>query len=47
MAIVIRRKNSLRKQLIAVILLSILAGIAGGAMVGISTSHHPAAQGAQ
>jgi heme A synthase len=47
MAIVIRRKDSFRKQLLAVILLSILAGIVGGAMVGLSTSHHPVAQGQQ
>jgi hypothetical protein len=40
MPIVIRRKNSLRNQMLALILLSLLAGIIGGSLVGFVTGHH-------
>ena len=40
MPIVVRRKNSLRNQMLALILLSLLAGIIGGSLVGIATGHH-------
>jgi hypothetical protein len=45
MTIVVRRRNQVRKQILAVVLLSILAGLVGGALVGLATSHHPATQG--
>ena len=45
MPIVARRKKRFRKQLLTIILLSVLAGIIGGGLVGITTSHHPQAQG--
>jgi hypothetical protein len=41
---VVRRRKAFRKQLLTIILLSVLAGIIGGGLVGISTSHHPQAQ---
>lgn len=44
---VVRRRKAFRKQLLAIILLSVLAGIIGGGLVGISTSHHPQAQEAE
>jgi len=45
MTIVVRRKNHFRRQMLAVVLLSILAGLVGGALVGVVTSHHsPAVQ---
>jgi hypothetical protein len=44
---VVRRRKAFRKQLLTIILLSVLAGIIGGALVGISTSHHPQAQEAE
>jgi hypothetical protein len=44
---VVRRRKTFRKQLLAIILLSVLAGIIGGGLVGISTSHHPQAQEAE
>ena len=39
MTIVIRRKNHFRRQMLTVVLLSILAGLVGGALVGLATSH--------
>jgi hypothetical protein len=44
---VARRRKAFRKQLLTIILLSVLAGIVGGGLVGISTSHHPQAQEAE
>ena len=44
MTIVVRRRNQLRKQILAAVLLSILAGLAGGALVGLATSHHATTQ---
>jgi hypothetical protein len=41
---VVRRRKAFRKQLLTIILLSVLAGIIGGALVGVSTSHHPQPQ---
>ncbi len=43
---VVRRRKAFRKQLLTIILLSVLAGIIGGGLVGISTSH-PQAQEAE
>jgi len=42
MPIVVRRKNSLRNQMLALILLSLLAGIIGGSLVGLATGRHGA-----
>ena len=44
---VVRRRKTSRRQLLAIILLSVLAGIIGGGLVGISTSPHPQAQAAE
>jgi hypothetical protein len=38
--IVVRRRNRLRRQMLALVLLSILAGLVGGALVGLATSRH-------
>jgi len=40
MPIAIRRKSHLRNQILTVILLSVLAGIIGGSLVGFATGHH-------
>jgi len=40
MPITIRRKSHLRNQVLTLILLSVLAGIVGGALVGYATGHH-------
>lgn len=45
MPIVVRRRNTFRKQLVTIILLSVLAGIIGGGLVGMTTSHHSQTQG--
>jgi hypothetical protein len=47
MPIVIRRKKRFRKHLLTIILLSVLAGIIGGGLVGISTSHPSQTQGTE
>ena len=44
MPIVIRRKDTLRGQLIILLVLSILAGIVGGTLVGLATGRNPSAQ---
>ena len=44
---VVRRRKAFRKQLLTIILLSVLAGIIGGGLVGITTSHHTQAQEAE
>jgi len=44
MTIVVRRKNHFRRQMLAIVLLSILAGLVGGTLVGLATSHHSAVQ---
>jgi hypothetical protein len=44
MTIVIRRRNRFRRQMLTVVLLSILAGLAGGALVGLATSHRSVIQ---
>ncbi len=44
MPITIRRKNTLRAQMLTLILLSILAGLIGGALVGLATGHHSSSQ---
>lgn len=44
MPIVVRRRKTFRKQLLTIILWSVLAGVIGGGLVGLSTSHHPQAQ---
>jgi len=44
MPIVVRRKNSFRRDLLTVILLSILAGIIGGGLIGLTTGRQPAVQ---
>lgn len=45
MPIVVRRRNDLRKQLLTVILLGVLAGIVGGGLIGLSTGRQsPTAQ---
>jgi hypothetical protein len=43
----VRRRKAFLKQLLTIILLSVLAGIIGGGLVGITTSHHPQAQEAE
>jgi hypothetical protein len=43
MPIVVRRKNHFRNQMLALILLSVLAGVIGGSLVGIATGHHASA----
>jgi hypothetical protein len=40
MPIIIRRKSHLRNQMLTLILLSLLAGLVGGSLVGIATGHH-------
>jgi hypothetical protein len=40
MPIIVRRKNNLRTQMVTLILLSVLAGIVGGALVGFATGRH-------
>jgi hypothetical protein len=40
MPIIVRRKNNLRNQMLTLILLSVLAGIVGGTLVGFATGHH-------
>ena len=40
MPIIVRRKNNLRAQILTLILLSVLAGIVGGTLVGVATGHH-------
>jgi hypothetical protein len=40
MPITIRRKSHLRAQVLTVILLSVLAGLIGGALVGFATGRH-------
>ena len=40
MPIIVRRKNNLRSQIVTVILLSVLAGIVGGTLVGLATGRH-------
>jgi hypothetical protein len=47
MSSVARRRKAYRKQLLTIVLLSVLAGIIGGSLVGISTSHPSQAQGTQ
>lgn len=44
MPIVVRRRSSFRKDLLTIILLSVLAGIIGGGLIGLSTEHQPAAR---
>ncbi|HST10334.1 MAG TPA: hypothetical protein VLL05_08145 [Terriglobales bacterium] len=44
MPITIRRKNSLRNQLLTLILLSVLAGLIGRALVGFATGHHSSSE---
>ncbi len=45
MPIVVRRRNALRKELVTVILLSVLAGIIGGGLIGLTTGRQsPTAQ---
>jgi hypothetical protein len=39
MPIVVRRKDTFRSQLLAIILLSLLAGLIGGGLVGLATGH--------
>ena len=46
MPIIIRRRKNFRRQLLTIILLSILAGIIGGGLIGIATRHQPPAQSA-
>jgi hypothetical protein len=43
MTIVIRRRSHFRRQMLTVVLLSILAGLVGGALVGLATSRHSTA----
>ena len=45
MPIVVRRRSKFRKHLLTIILLSVLAGIIGGGLVGIATSHPSLTQG--
>jgi hypothetical protein len=40
MTIVVRRKSTLRNQWLVVILLSVLAGLVGGSLVGLATGRH-------
>jgi len=42
MPIIVRRKSHLRNQMLTLILLSVLAGIIGGTLVGFATGHHSA-----
>jgi hypothetical protein len=44
MTIVVRRRNRFRRQMLTVVLLSILAGLVGGALVGLATSHRSVVQ---
>ncbi len=44
MAIVVRRRNTFRKELLTIILLSVLAGLVGGGLVGITTGRSTPAQ---
>jgi hypothetical protein len=46
MPIIIRRKSHLRNQMLTLILLSLLAGLVGGSLVGIATGHHSSAPAA-
>jgi hypothetical protein len=43
---VVRQRKSILGNLIALVLLSILAGIAGGALVGLATQGKPAGSSA-
>ena len=44
MPFVVRRRNSFRKELLIIILLSVLAGLIGGGLIGITTGHSTTAQ---
>jgi hypothetical protein len=44
MPITIRRKRHLRNQMLTLILLSVLAGLIGGTLVGFATGHHSSTQ---
>jgi hypothetical protein len=44
MTIVVRRRSSFRNQLLTVILLSLLAGLIGGGLVGLATGHRSSPQ---
>lgn len=44
MPIRIRRRNTFRKQILTAILLSVLAGLIGGGLVGISTERRTPTQ---
>jgi hypothetical protein len=46
MPIIIRRKSHLRNQMLTLILLSVLAGLVGGSLVGIATGRHPSSPAA-
>jgi len=46
MPIVVRRKSNLRNQVLTLILLSVLAGVIGGSLVGIATGHHSSSSAA-
>ncbi len=41
MPIVVRRRNRFRRDLLTILLLSILAGIIGGGLIGITTGRQP------
>ena len=44
MPIIVRRRNTFRRDLLTIILLSVLAGIIGGGLIGITTGRQPPAQ---
>jgi hypothetical protein len=44
MPIAVRRRNHLRAQILTLIVLSVLAGLVGGALVGMATGHPAATQ---
>jgi len=46
MPIIVRRKNNLRNQMLTLNLLSVLAGIVGGTLVGFATGHHSSSSAA-